>query len=218
MQKMILKFSVGVIFAAVFLFLPCPNLYAEPASGAIDALQQKYDGINTLSADFTQEVFSKGFSKPQVSGGKVYFKKPGKMKWLYSGDAKDELVSSGATVWFYQSDLNQVMERAVDKSASNISTDFLSGVGNLKKDFIVQQSAEKGGLQTIELTPRAQEQSLKKLFLTLDKKTGVIVKTAVEDHFGGKTVVSFKNIKTNTFIKDSFFEFTAPKGASVVRQ
>lgn len=218
MQKIFLKFSVSVIITAVFLFMPCPNLYAETASDIVEKLQQKYEGIMAVSADFTQEVFSKGFAKPQASGGKVYLKKPGKMKWIYSEGAKDALVSNGAVVWFYQSDLNQVVERPVGASASGISTDFLSGVGNIKKDFTPRLENGNSAVKIVELTPIAPQQGLKRLFLTIDAKTGIVVKTAVEDHYGNKTVVSLKNVKLNPSIKDSFFDYNAPKGASVLKQ
>lgn len=211
----------GLFFmACFFVFLPMVSLAAD-VDGIVAGLQAKYETVNSLGADFIQEVFSKSSNKPFTSTGKVFFKKPGKMRWQYAGENKDELISDGKTVWFFQSDLNQVMERKVDSSMSGISTDFLSGIGNLKADFIVKLASEKSDktdAHRLELTPKQSQPNVKRIFITLDMKTGIIVKTSVEDPLGTVTEVSFRNIKLNVSVKDSFFEFAAPKGVSVIKQ
>ncbi|MBI5887226.1 MAG: outer membrane lipoprotein chaperone LolA [Deltaproteobacteria bacterium] len=203
---------------------------AADVDGIVAGLQAKYETVNSLGADFTQEVFSKSAKKPFTSTGKVFFKKPGKMRWQYAGENKgaeppegaqplqDELISDGKTVWFFQSDLNQVMERKADSSMSGISTDFLSGIGSLKKDFNVKLASSTTDAHRLELTPKQPQPNVKRIFITLDMKTGIIVKTSVEDPLGTVTEVSFRNVKLNVSVKDSFFEFGAPKGVSVIKQ
>lgn len=207
-----------IVSAAVAAALFPAILYAADIDDIISRLQHRYDSISTVSADFTQKVSSKGVPEPEVSGGKVYFKKPGKMKWLYSGSNRDELVSNGKTVWFFQPDLNQAAERRQDPAVSNISTDFLSGVGSIKKDFTAGFAGEKEGRYIVELTPMEGFANLKKLTIELDKKDYTVVKTEVQDQFGNITGVTFRDIKVNAPIKDSFFEWTPPKGVGVIRQ
>lgn len=190
---------------------------AQDAQTIINSLQKKYESITTLSADFTQEIQSKAYPKPQVSEGMVYFKKPGKMKWIYSSPINDELTSNGKKVWLYQPDLNQVIERPVDASTSGIGTDFLTGVGNIKKKFDVKSAEGKGDKYRLTLTPREAQQNIKKVVLEIDKTDFLVEKTIIEDHFGNETRVTLKNLKENAPQKDSFFEFKAPKGASVVK-
>ena len=203
-----------------FVFLPLASL-AVDVEGIVAELQTKYETVESLAADFTQEVFSKSAKKPFTSTGKVFFKKPGKMRWQYAGENNDELISDGKTVWFFQSDLNQVMQRKVDSSMSGISTDFLSGVGNLNRDFNVRlapDKLDKSDAYRLELTPKQGQPNVKRIFITLDRKSGIIVKTSVEDPLGTVTDVSFRNIRLNVFVKDLFFEFVAPKGASIIKQ
>ncbi|MBI1910783.1 MAG: outer membrane lipoprotein chaperone LolA [Deltaproteobacteria bacterium] len=199
-----------------FIFAPLFS-YAEELDNIISKLQEKYESINTIEASFTQEAVTKGFKSSQVSEGKVYLKKPGKMRWIYTKPAKDELVGNGKMIWVYQPDLNQVIEKRSDAASSSLATDFLSGVGNLKKEFNISLASEKGGSYLLGLTPREPQPNLRKVSIEIDKTSYLVTKTIVEDHFGNETRVSFKNLKTNTNIKDSLFEFSIPKGANVAR-
>ncbi len=205
--------------AVVWLLALMPvSLFSADVDEIVARLQEKYETVTSLSADFTQEVFSKSSNKPFTSGGRVFFKKPGKMRWQYAGENKDELVSNGKTVWFFQPDLNQALEKKVDASMSGISTDFLSGVGNLKRDFNVSLAGEKADAYRLVLTPKQTLANVKRISITLDRRAGIIVKTSVEDPLGTITEVGFKNVKLNDSIRDSFFEFGAPKGVNIIKQ
>lgn len=208
----------GLLFMVCFFALLPMVSSAADVDGIVAGLQARYETVTSLGADFTQEVFSKTSNKPFTSTGKVFFKKPGKMRWQYAGENKDELISDGKTVWFFQSDLNQVMERKVDSSMSGISTDFLSGIGSLKGNFNVKLATPSPDAHRLELTPRQSQPNVKRIFITIDVKTGIVVKTSVEDPLGTLTEVSFRNVKLNPALKDSFFDFGAPKGAAIIKQ
>ncbi len=203
---------------AIFIIATLPSFStAESLNQIVSRLQKEYETISTISADFTQEVISGAGNKPLVSEGTVFFKKPGRMKWLYSTPNKDELVSDGKTVWFFQSDLNQVMEKPIEGAASSVATDFLAGVGNLKNDFDITLVKESGSAYRLGLVPNYPQPNLKKFYIDVDKTKSLVVKTMVENYFGTVTTVSFRNIKLNTPVKDSFFEFSPPKGVTVIR-
>lgn len=210
------KYFFIAAFFALILALPAPSR-SEDAEEAVALLQARYEGIKALSAEFTQEVKSRAMAVPQVSTGKVLFKKPGKMRWQYIEPMKDEIVSDGTTVWVWQPDLNQVLERKVEESASKIATDFLSGLGDLKKDFEVKLAEGTEKSVRLSLTPRVPQPNLKKLTIEAGRKDMLVTQTVIEDTFGNTTTVSFRDIKVNPTIKDDLFRFTPPKGASVVR-
>jgi len=184
--------------------------------GIVSMLQNKYENVITLVADFSQ-VSKDAFETRQVSEGKVYFKKPGMMKWLYFIPVRDELVSNGSTVWFYQPDLNQVVVSPFELGASTLATNFLSGMGDLKREFSIKLLGEEKGAYSLELTSVEDHQGLKRLILHVDKESWLVVRTEVEDHFGNRTTVSFSHMETNNPIKDTFFEFDLPEGVNIVR-
>lgn len=208
------RFFTLATFLAVFL-IPALS-FAEDAAEVISRLQKKYESISSLKADFSQEVASKGMPS-QKSEGRVWFKKPGKMRWEYQKPSKDLIVSDGETIWLYQPDLNQVIEKSAASTASAMATDFLSGIGDIEKDFAVALSGSEGTDYLLTLTPRDEQPGMRKLLLAIDKETYTVRKTVITDHFGNETSVTFRNLKTNPSLKDSLFRYKPPKGASVVR-
>ncbi len=214
----IIRPLAAFLFAALLLATPLTATGAgDNLSSIVNRLQQRYGDISTIEADFSQEFHSATMGEPQSSAGKVYLKKPGKMRWDYTAPIKDQIVSDGTHVWVYQPDLNQVIERRTDAATAGIATDFLTGIGDLKKDFTIKLSAQTGATWTLELTPRTPQPNLQKLFMDVDKKALLVVKTRVVDNFGNETRVSFSNIKTNYALTDKLFEFKTPEGASVIR-
>lgn len=205
-----------ILLAVIAFFLPALSFAQDDAATVVSKLQSKYESITSIRADFTQEVSSKGMPAMK-SEGKVWLKKPGKMRWEYKKPAKDLIVSDGRTIWLYQPDLNQVIERPAFLSASSMATDFLSGIGNIEKEFDVKLAALESANHVLILTPKQEQTSLKKLILEVGKENSIVEKTTITDHFGNQTAVTFTNIKLNASMKDSLFKYTPPKDAAIVR-
>jgi outer membrane lipoprotein-sorting protein len=55
------------------------------------------------------------------------------------------------------------------------------------------------------------------LTLTVDKKTYYVIQADVFDGLGNVTRTRFIDIKTNVGLTDSFFQFTIPPGAEVLK-
>ncbi len=212
----------------ILLALFAINLLAPAPSGAagidfvVSKLQARYETINTLSADFSQEVFSVAAGGARSSGGRVHLKKPSMMRWQYLRGIDDEFVSNGKLLWLFQPDLNQVIETAAD-STPGIAVDFLSGVGDIRKNFKVSFAGEGGaeesdGAYLLALVPVAASANIKRLMLRVDKSTGLVSETVVEDLFGNRTTVTLSGIEINVPIEDSFFEFVAPEGVNLLKQ
>ncbi|OGP14892.1 MAG: outer membrane lipoprotein carrier protein LolA [Deltaproteobacteria bacterium GWA2_54_12] len=208
------KLITLLALAALFI-LPALS-FAGDAAAVVSKLQSKYESITSLKADFTQEVTSRGMPALK-SEGKVWLKKPGRMRWEYKKPAKDLIVSDGRTIWLFQPDLNQVIERPALSSASSMATDFLSGIGSVEKEFDVKLAALETVNHVLILTPKQEQAGLKKLILEVGKETSIVEKTVITDHFGNQTAVTFSNIRLNASMKDSLFKYTPPRGASIVR-
>ncbi len=211
------KHAAPSLFVLFLIFLshayPCR---AADVDKIVSDLQKKYESITTIKAAFTQKTFSKALNRTEVTEGVVYLKKPGMMRWNYRKGSQDELVSNGRRVWLYQADLKQAIVRpAADQP--DIARDFLSGVGNLRKDFEVRLSGEDKKTFRLELVPKRFQPGIKRLSIEVDKKSLLVVKTVVEDPFGNVTTVILKDIELNTPLEDSLFEFSAPKGVKVLR-
>jgi len=208
--------SFKVITPVVFIIL---TLFSTAFAGGgkagdvVGSLETRYRAIKTLTADFTQ--VSKGLSSMDgTSGGQVWFKKPGMIRWTYTKGVTDEIVGDGRILWFYQPDLNQAFKSA--GARPDISTDFLSGMGSIKKSFTSTVKFAKKGLVSIRLEPRETHPQIKTLTLIVKEKTLLVTKFILTDHYGNVTEVSFSHIKVNVPVKDDIFAFTPPDGTDII--
>ncbi|MBI5562522.1 MAG: outer membrane lipoprotein chaperone LolA [Deltaproteobacteria bacterium] len=209
-------YAKALLLLLLALLLPAPSAAADLDS-ILASLTERYSSVKALSADFTQETIAKGAKRGEVSKGKVWFKRPGKMRWVYETPVTDEITGNGKYVWIFQPDINQVIEKPVDNAYPSITTDFLGGIETLKKDFKI--TLAKAGTESylLNLEPLAPDAGIRRIAVGIDRKSGFIVKTVAEDPLGGSTTVRFERIRTNAEAPDSIFEFKPPKGATVVR-
>lgn len=180
----------------------------------IDGLQKTYESLESLSANFTEEVFYEAVNQSAVATGRVYLKRPGKMRWNYVEPEAEEVVSDGKTFWVYQPDLNQVViAPAASGHESGAVVDFLAEMVDIEGKFTVRVIKDT----EVELTPKSSDDALKLLILTFDENF-VIEKAIVEDSYGGRTTISFRDVLINTKLSDKLFTFKVPKGVNVVHQ
>ena len=196
-----------------------PSTPQRPVSEITSSIQARYEDIKTFCADFTQDNFSRALDETESVTGRVYFEKPGKMRWEY--DNKEKIISDGKLIWLYQPDLGQIIESTVEGTTPNLAMDFLSGAGSLDEDFHIKIVSTHGMITRLALTPKKAMSNLKTLFIDVSKDF-LLVKTIVIDPFDNKTTVTFSNIITDTTKKDKgfkegFFGIGDIKGAHVVR-
>jgi outer membrane lipoprotein carrier protein len=204
-------------FFFVLIVLACSLTASAGSDDLISRLQKRFAGLGTIEAGFVQENISGKKTAPQTSSGRVYLKRPGKMRWVYERPSGDEIISNGKLVWFFQPDLNQVIERPVGDEIT-VAVDILSGIGRIRDDFNAVIEKEDEGSFVIGLKPKAGVANVRGISIEVLKKDFLITKTVVVDSFGSETRVFFKDIKTGVDIRDDLFEFKAEKGVTVVRQ
>ncbi|PIQ44926.1 MAG: outer membrane lipoprotein carrier protein LolA [Deltaproteobacteria bacterium CG12_big_fil_rev_8_21_14_0_65_43_10] len=212
-----------LLFGVVLtLLLSFPNpTFGIPLEEIVAKVQGVYQRTKDFKAEFIQESTLKSLNKTQVARGKIYFKNPGKLRWDYYHPTKQEIVTDGKTLWMHISQDKQVMISELSKVyRSNTSTFFLSGMGNLKRDFDIQlvqptlNNEEKGYL--LKLVPKEPQSNLNELFLLVDRVTFQVAETYFYDFYGNIIRIRFKNPVINRGLSDSIFVFTIPKGVDVI--
>jgi outer membrane lipoprotein carrier protein len=181
-------------------------------------VQEQYEIHSDFKANFLQESLVKSLGKKQQAEGMVYFKKPGKMHWIYRQPTKQEIISDGKSLWTYRPEDQQVIVAKMSQAfQSKAPTSFLAGIGNLKRDFQAQfvKEPSSGENYSLELTPLEGQGSLEKLFLLVDRQTFYILQAKVQDAMGNVTQINFSKIKFNNNLSDSLFTFTPPKGVEL---
>jgi outer membrane lipoprotein carrier protein len=189
-----------------------------PLDEVLGKIQEQYEKNADFKADFGQEAVIKSLGKKQQAEGIVYFKKPGKMHWMYHKPTKQQVISDGKNLWNYQPENKQVIvTRVAQAFQSKTPSTFLAGLGNLKKDFQARfvKDPAPGSNYALELTPLETQGGVEKLFLLADPKSFHILQARIQDAMGNTTQISFSKITFNNNLADSLFTFTAPKGVEV---
>lgn len=190
---------------------------ATPAEVA-RTLQQHYNLIKDFSADFTH-IYRGGVLKTEArEHGTVEIKKPGKMRWLYTGLEKKEFVSDGRKIYSYIPADKQVLVTDVPpEDQATTSVLFLAGKGDLARDFTASYATSPvPGTTGLKLTPKQSEPDYDYLVVALDPSTLQIRGLVTKDKQGGESTLTFANLKENQGISDKDFVFRIPRGVDVV--
>lgn len=166
--------------------------------------------LTTIVADFEQ-VDAAG----NLSGGKFYLKRPGKMRWEYKPPTPILLVSNGKVVTYYDSELDQINYVPMDDTLAGflaqkeITLDSIStkltkfyAAGGVVRATIIQKHKPTEGSLTLEFTDHPLQ--LKQMTVT--------------DATGQRTIIQLQNAKFGQELPDSLFKFDDPRGISMRRR
>ena len=80
----------------------------------VKQLQTRYEKTKDLQADFTQKTTIEGFERPITSSGKVYIKKPGRLRWNYLDPSVEDIYVNRDDVKVYVPEHKQVLVGKAD--------------------------------------------------------------------------------------------------------
>lgn len=217
-MKKIILVILGLLFTSTAGF----SGQNESIDVVVDKIQKKYEEIEDFHADFTQEATVKALNTVQKSDGEVWFKKPGKMRWNYYEPYKDQIVSDGRTLWFYNEEEKQVIESPLNQVSETESTStLLSGLGKIKDlyktSFTESGEFEADGSYLIDLRPKEEGEDYNKVTLAINKNTMMVNTLYLYDPFGNLTKVLLKNVEVDKGVSDSLFDFKAPSGVEIIK-
>ncbi len=203
----------------VLLFLPL-TLHSATVDGMfyLKKIETRYAKVENFRAKFTQTSRAPGVVQNEQAKGIVYLRKDGKFRWDYEKPEVVLIVSDGQTLWIYQAEDKQVMvDPRFGKKMKRFPYTFLSGMQNLHRDFTATIKKVGDRSVVLELIPRKQLKDIRKMSLTLDKKTLFILKISWVTFQEVETSIGFDDIDITSKIPDSVFHFDPPEGVDIVR-
>ena len=195
---------------------------ANQASTIVNEVQRFYRSTQQLTAKFRQTTMNKTFGIPKANDGRVYLKKPGKMRWDYfSKRNKNEVVKSqmsdGKTLWVVDHTGKWYFDEPLSNSALPVAVTFLTGTGDLNKDFNARMdtSGRYGtkGDHVLLLTPKKPSAAFKQLFLVVDPGNYRVKQSIVINAAGDTNQFAFYEPDTRKSVAATWFVFN-PKAAA----
>lgn len=196
---------------------PVPVRVAQAELSANDVVarvQKFYETNDRLTAKFRQYYTNKTFGRKTRSDGKVWIKKPGKMRWDYY-EAKavtKSFISDGATMWAVQHDNKQYAVLDLEKELLPVAVTFLLGKGNLTKEFTAElDPGAYGGKDdyVVKLTPKKPTAQYKHLWLVVAKDNFRVRESIVLEDSGNTNHFTFYSPDWKKDVKDAWFVFNA---------
>jgi len=179
---------------------------------ALMKIEKKYAASSTISAHFSQTDHNKSLDRKKISSGKIFVKRPGKIRWETEAPDPNLLVSNGKIFWFYtppfdEGESGQVIERRSSEVQSRLATALLSG------DFskVSGIKAQQKNPSTFLIKPKSGTAgTVIQAFITLDLSKNLIQKVTLQHRGGNESEITLSEIELGQPLADALFVFTAP--------
>jgi len=210
------RLFILVRYTALALLLSSAAAFSDAPGPARSELEKFSTGLASLQLDFTQVMKSQDGRIQDTTQGSAWLQSPDKLRWVYTGDFPETIVADGSNVWIYDEVLEQVTIKPQSDRVADAPLLILTDISQLDQQFLVAELGEFEDMQLLELKSRESESQFERIVIGLDV-TGIRM-MIMEDAFGQRTEIRFRNIIRNADVDPQLFSFTPPQGADVVGQ
>jgi outer membrane lipoprotein-sorting protein len=206
------------ILLCLIILLVAPTSQAvelpEKAQKLVSKAEQFLNSTKTMQAKFTQITPQTGGGN--VASGKMYMKRPGRIRWEYNSPQKIMILLRGNNVTFHDIDLDQVSYGSIDNVLGSLlaQEDIKFNSDTLMVTEVREDDAgfhitlrQRTGEEKEDGTREGREQ----LILTFTEKPFLsLVRLKIYEPNGRINTVQFSNIKYNKEIDENLFVFKDP--------
>ncbi|MEY3182957.1 MAG: Outer-rane lipoprotein carrier protein [Pseudomonadota bacterium] len=210
----------GLVLMLCFAILYPVQAGVVAVDSSTAALEKRLSSWDNFEANFTQNIYGDTEELVDSVSGKVYLKKPGKLRWEVNSKDKSLIVSDGKKIWHYDPELQQATVDAFDVTGTSPLLFLSTKTQELGKHFVVKAvSSQLCGRQAdscFEMTPHQADEMFQWIRVGFAKEA----LTGLEffDQLGQHGWITFKEMKVNKPMSESLFDFIPPKGTDVVRR
>jgi outer membrane lipoprotein carrier protein len=194
--------------------------FATPSVNAFAQLvDERYNRLQSLEADFT-EIYQAAGSERKESG-KLWLKKPGKMRWEYRSPEEKLFVDDGHDGWLYLPAERQVRKSSM-KNLEDLRSPLAFLLGKTKLEKELDGLSFAPDMQTwhpddviLRGVPRGWENRVSQILLEVTPEHQ-IVRILIEGADDSITEYRFSDQKENVPVSNSQFRFSPPTGTEVI--
>lgn len=190
------------LFIALLLFGFTPNDF-------IQSLQDKFNSINDLQADFVQHIKSGLDADKFKIEGKFYYKKGDR----YKIEIKHKyIISNGTTLWNYDSNLNRVVISDANDDLNTFSLNKF--VNEYPVQCTVLNIDSWQGYNGIKLVPNQNLGfSEVQLFAGDDN---ILKRIVIKDFTNTEYDIRLSNVEINSGLSEDLFDFSPTNGTEII--
>jgi outer membrane lipoprotein-sorting protein len=200
--------------ACLALLLAGAPAGAAPGADLLDRVQERFDTLHDLRADFVQVLHSGVLGSDEPESGTLVAARPGRMLWEYRTPSPRVAGVGHGWGWLYDPELEELECYPLeDLTRDDVVGSLLTGRIDLRESFEVEvlEEAEAGGV-TLLLRPRRLSEEFEELRLTLRRSDLVLEALVVVDPVGNRLEYLFSEQRLNGGVADSDFRHPLPPG------
>jgi len=204
-----------VVLAAMSAFAAArPSSAAQQDNESAQNLERYLAELTSLQAEFHQVSTVAGGDAAEEASGRLYLQKPGRFRWDYREPNAQLIVSDGVNLWFYDQELEQVTVKSIDESLATTPALLLAGRASVTESFTITAAGSQAGLDWVRLVPKRADTDF--LEFRLGFARGELRMMELKDKLQQTTRIEFSEVKRNTRLASSLFEFSPPAGVDVI--
>jgi len=207
------------VFLAVIPLAMLSSGAQESSRDIVAKVEQKLASFQTFQADFEQTYYATTISRPLKEKGRVYLKKPDRVRWEYKEPEEKVIVFKEGTLLTYMPEDNQLFrQRLTEEQYETEILALLAGKGHLLDKYGVEPSPFPGAganSSQLKLTPK-EEGEYTHILLEIDKKTWLLGKAIFFDWAGNKNEFLFSKIRTDNRLSNDLFEIKVPPDCEII--
>ena len=204
----------------------------------IRVFEGRYRSAHVLEATFLERYAESGRVLRSESG-RVYFQRPGKMRWEYEAPEKNLFLVDGKTTWFYVPADHTVM-RVPAKQSTDWRTPLALLAGEMKLSRICSrvepttlEKPDTPGNTVLYCQLRGEESKSKhaaagaagkpptgpeqSVYLEISPENGDLARVVVREEGGVAIEFNFSDWRFDPQLPNSLFRFDVPPGVAIVK-
>jgi outer membrane lipoprotein carrier protein len=186
----------------------------------VNGVESRYNRVASLEADFVQR-YTLG-PTTIVESGRVYFQKPGKMRWDYNSPEEKLFLSDGEYAYFYIPAERQARRTKLKKATYWQATFALMlGRANLKKvfdriDVVPVNRPEQAGEAVrwqVRGTARSEKQAFYEIWFDLNAQYQIL-RVEIQQRDGSLMEFHFRRWREGHTLSADLFRLDVPSGTA----
>lgn len=206
-----MKIKILLILLSLIVFSS-----AQSVDDIVEEIQERYDDLENLSAEFKQVEFFQLTGSKNETSGKIFVKNG--IKYRLETDDR-VIVTDGVTVWTYSMFNNQVLiDRVKKNDASVLPRDLLF---KYPRDYYASllstEDYKDEEHYILKLDPKEETHGyVKTMKIWVNSDNYLISKIEYTDFNDNTSLFAIEKVDIKKDLKESFFNFKIPEGVEIV--
>jgi len=206
-------------FSLLFLFslvIPSGAQQDKDVAPILKQLKKAQESLQDFTADIKQVKVSSLFTEPQISRGRMRFKRPNQI-WveMYPPYPSITVLNQGVLLYYFPEEkVAQRYDVAGNPVLAKWLLFFQNPIETMGKKIWLQE--EKAGEVVLGIDPVEDLAIFQEIRITVDTSNWMPKRLEMTEKAGDRTTITYHNIRINVGVPDSSFQLRLPSDVEII--